>query len=123
MLSDVGQPAQTSTNSEAEGADEPGGLTNSDASSADNPALDRSSTTLDAINEDEAIPYGVPDPFEMAQWPTALVSAATGPTVPEPATWTLMLAGFAGLALACFRLKRRRGEPARAPSAGNSTAW
>jgi PEP-CTERM motif len=48
-----------------------------------------------------------PIPIEMAQSPVpSLLSAAPTSTIPEPSTWTLILAGFAALALGRLRWAR-----------------
>jgi hypothetical protein len=67
-------------------------------------------TTNSTCNENESVvPQGFMDPS--AQFATRsgiqVIASATGGT-PEPATWALMLVGFAGLGYAGFRQNRTR---------------
>ena len=65
-------------------------------------------------NDNESVvPQGFMDPSaKFADRSGTLVIASAAGAVPEPATWALMLLGFAGLGYAGFRQSRTRAVPA-----------
>jgi hypothetical protein len=51
-----------------------------------------------------------PDLGEDLRW-SIDISASSDSNVPEPATWVMMLLGFAGLGFIAYRASRRGVEP------------
>lgn len=79
----------------------------------------------ESIGTPGAEPLAENSPIENSAPPTQLPWAATQVTgsVPEPSTWVMMLAGFAGLGFASYRGARKRvalGEPMRVLIKGRS---
>jgi PEP-CTERM motif len=71
-------------------------------------------STNSTCNDNESVvPQGFMDPSaQFADRSGTLVIATAAGAVPEPATWALMLLGFAGLGYAGFRQSRARAVPA-----------